>query len=364
MSIDARVTGVAKLLPSAVTLGGCIESTVSLALWELGFCPPLLLGKFWGFSREPGPPFRNKYQVSDGAFHIFPGGPPRDALARHGIRLSLCRGMSRADSWARITANLHERRSTPVMLDNYHLPFYNTFHNRHHALHTYSVVGLGEQGDVVEILDLRHHAIKRYQLPCELFMQAWATDLFPWYSIDCAAQRPYTVADLASDLDQNLGGLLPAHPGEYWSTGIPAVRTFAAELGGYPDKFEANTLRAICEDGFHQVPPIRNQRFLHSIALGLAGRQLGNRLVVDLGQQLREIARGWNAIRTRFARAAKPESTTADVNRIIEKIRFVADLEEQGAERLREVIDSLEQSVDTPIGVSRDECDHMEGLAR
>ena len=69
-----------------IRYGGCMQRSTSLALRAEGVEPPQLLGKYWRFIREWGPPFRNKasFAISDGAFHVFASkfDDSREALSR------------------------------------------------------------------------------------------------------------------------------------------------------------------------------------------------------------------------------------------------------------------------------------------
>src|SRR5579864_7248425 len=85
----------------SVRYGGCMQRGTSVCLRAHGLEPPVLLGMYWRFCREWGPPFRNKSLVMYGAFNVYAGryDDARDALARYGITMTYCSGMGQETSW-------------------------------------------------------------------------------------------------------------------------------------------------------------------------------------------------------------------------------------------------------------------------
>ena len=136
-----------------------MQRSTSLALRAEGVEPPQLLGKYWRFIREWGPPFRNKasFAISDGAFHVFASkfDDSREALSRHGIDVVMCRGMGPVESWNRILDRLARGRPTPILLDNYHLKIHETFYQKIHGTHVFAVGGYDPEAGQVHVFNVR-----------------------------------------------------------------------------------------------------------------------------------------------------------------------------------------------------------------
>ena len=202
-----------------IRYGGCMQRSTSLALRAEGVEPPQLLGKYWRFIREWGPPFRNKssFAISDGAFHVFASkfDDSREALSRHGIDVVMCRGMDPVESWNRILERLARGRPTPILLDNYHLKIHETFYQKIHGTHVFAVGGYDPEARQVHVFNVRE-SVEDWQVPFETVLEAWATEEYTWFDV-----------------------LMPPElrPGLVISGSSPAGLAAAHELGATPVKY-------------------------------------------------------------------------------------------------------------------------------
>ena len=338
-----------------IRYGGCMQRSTSLALRAEGVEPPQLLGKYWRFIREWGPPFRNKasFAISEGAFHVFASkfDDSREALSRHGIDVVMCRGMGPVESWNRILDRLARGRPTPILLDNYHLKIHETFYQKIHGTHVFAVGGYDPEAGQVHVFNVRE-SVEDWQVPFDTVLEAWATEEDTWFDVLAPSElRPDTAAAVRDDIRACVGGMLPQHPGEHWARGVPAIRRFADELETYPSRFQAEEVRAFLEDGFHQLPGIREQRLLFGRALGAIGQRLALAPLSDIAVQVEQVGKTWSVARNWFLRAAEGDLGRG-VSRLAAKLREVADAEERTLLTLAELCDSPTWPGEAVVGIT------------
>lgn len=333
-----------------VKYGGCMQRSTSLALRAEGIEPPLLLGKFWRFSREWGPPFRNKasFAMTTGDFHVFAArfDDTRDALAKHQIEVVTCRGMGADESWARILARLEARRPTPILLDNFYLRVHESFYQKVHGTHVFAVGGYEASTDTVHVFNVRE-SLEDWQIPRSTLTQAWATEEYTFYDIVPASAAPYPSQAIRADLLACIREMLPAHRGEHWSRGVPAIRRFADDLEAYQGR-DPDHVRAVLEDGFHQLPPIREQRLLMGRSLQVIGESLALPALIDLGVTVTDLGKAWSVARNWFLRAIELDLSRG-LTRLAAKLREVADAEELALIRLGELCESGAWRMDAAV---------------
>ncbi len=325
-----------------VRYGGCMQRCTSVCLRAMGLDPPVALGRYWRFLREWGPPFRSKTLVMDGAFHVHASffDDARDALAARGVRLTYCVGMGQEASWEWVKEIVRGGQPVGTSLDSFHLPVYANFYQRMHLTHVYVVARFDAEAGVVYLLNPRHE-VEVWPTPLDVFLTAWAREEHEWYEIQVPDPLPpYTTEDLRADLWRNVGAMLPDHRGEHWNKGVPALRRFAEELATYPDRFGEQALKEILEDGFHQLPGIREQRWLHGAALRLIGLQLELGELHEVGRKLEAIGQAWSGARNWFVRAAEMDDLARGVRRLVQRLEEVADREEAAVTLLRAVLES------------------------
>ncbi len=326
----------------AVRYGGCMQRCTSVCLRALGLDPPIALGRYWRFLREWGPPFRSKTLVMDGAFHVHASffDDARDALEARGVRLTYCVGMGRDTAWDWVLERVRTGQPVATLLDSFHLPVYANFYQRMHLTHVYVVAKFDLDDGVVYLLNPRHE-VEVWPTALDVFLTAWAREEYEWYEIRVPDPLPpYTTHDLRADLWRNVRGMLPEHPGEHWAKGVPAIRGFASELMGYPARFGGQELRGILEDGFHQLPGLREQRWLHGAALRLIALQLEHDGLHEVGRKLEGVGQAWSAARNWFVRAAEMDDLERGVARLVQRLYEVADREEEAVTLLRSVLES------------------------
>jgi hypothetical protein len=333
----------------SVQHGGCMQRSVSICLRSHGLEPPVLLGRSLRFMREWGPPFRHKSLVMDGAFFLFASyfDDARDALRRHGITLTYCQGMGRDLAWEWLAERVRAGRPVAALLDSFHLPCYPNFFQKLHLTHVYVVGKIDQAEGLVYLLNPRTE-IEVWPIPLEVFLTAWAREEYEWYDIAVPdSLAPYTTDDLREDLRENVRGMLPDHPGEQWANGVGALRRFAGELATYPDQFGEEELKGILEDGFHQLPNVREQRWLHGMALRLIGLEIECSELHELGRRLDDLGRGWSVARNAFVRAADASDPARGVQRLVGRLHELAD----GEERLMADVAAFVASPRWPAGV-------------
>jgi len=329
-----------------------MQRSIALCLRAEGFEPPILLGKFWRFSREWGPPFRNKASMSlmRGAFHVVAGRftDARDALAQHSITVVTCQGMGMDSAWERILHRLGIARPTAVLLDDYYLPIHQTLYQKTHATHVYAVGGYDATARVVTIFNVSQ-TIETWPIPLDIFITAWATEEFPWFDLLLPPVHPlYTTDALKENYRQNVAHMMPQHPGEHWGNGVPAIRRLASDLATYPDRFAPEALKDILEDGFHQLAGIREQRWLYATGLQLVASQLSLDPLVDISQRFESLGKAWSAARNWCMRATEIDLDKG-VRRLVEKLNEIADAEETTAVALQNLLDSSQWPQGNPI---------------
>jgi hypothetical protein len=323
-----------------VKYGGCMQRCTSVCLRHLGIDPPVALGRYWRFLREWGPPFRHKSLVMDGAFHVHASffDDARDALAARGVQLTYCQGMGREVAWEWVTERVRGGQPVAVLLDSFYLPVYANFYQRVHLTHVYVLARV--DGDTAYLLNPRHE-VEVWPTAVDVVLTAWAREEYEWYEIVLPNPLPaYTTDDLRADELANVHGMLPDHPGEHWTKGVPAIRRFADELTTYPDRFGDLALKDVLEDGFHQLPGLREQRWLHGAALRLIALQLQFDELHEVGRMLEAVGQSWSVARNWFVRAAEMDDMRRGVGRLSGRLRQVADAEEEAATRLRAVLES------------------------
>lgn len=326
----------------SVQHGGCMQRCTSICLRAMDIEPPVVLGKYWHFHREWGPPYRHKSLVMDGAFHVYAGffDDARDALERHGVTLTYCQGMGAETAWQWVLGRVDAGQPVAVLLDSFHLPVYLSFYQRMHLTHVYVVAQFDRATGTVYVLNPRHE-VEVWPTPLDTFLTAWAREEYEWYDIAAPAALPdYTTDDLQDDLRRNVRHMLPEHPGAHWTRGVPAVRRFAGELAGYPDRFDEEELKAILEDGFHQLPGVREQRSLHGMALRLIALQIDSAELFEIGQALERLGRSWSVARNWFVRAAEMDDVRSGTLRLAGRLAKLADAEEEALVRLRSLLES------------------------
>lgn len=336
----------------SVRHGGCMQRCVSICLRSHGLEPPVLLGRYLRFLREWGPPFRHKSLVMDGAFFVFASyfDDARDALRRHGITLTYCQGMGRDLAWEWVVERVRSGRPVGTLLDSFHLPVYPNFFQKLHLTHVYVVGKVDAAEGLVYLLNPRTE-IEVWAIPVDVFLTAWAREEYEWYDIAVPeVLAPYTTDDLREDLRANVQGMLTRHPGEQWTTGVGAIRRFAGELAEYPQRFGVEQLKEILEDGFHQLPNVREQRWLHGMALRLIGLELELGELYEIGRQLDDLGKGWSVARNAFVRAAESRDVGRGVQRLVGRLQELADAEERAMEDLASFLDSRRWPAGAAVG--------------
>ena len=344
-----------------------MQRGTSVCVRARGLEPPVLLGLYWRFCREWGPPFRNKGHVMEGVFSVYAGlyDDARDALARHGITMTYCSGMGPEASWEWVLERLHAGIPVTALLDSYHLPVYLTFYQKLHETHVYVVGGYDPANAVVYLVNPRQK-VEVWPTPLNEFMTAWSREEYEWYDIQVPDRLPpYTTDDLRDDLWRSLRQMLPAHRGESWRAGVPAIRRFADDFATYPQRFEPEVLKGILEDGFHQLPSMREQRWLFSTRLRLIALQLGFDELHDVSLRVYEAGKRWSVARGWCVRAAEMENLDRGVGRLVQKLREAAAAEEESASALRSLLESPRWPRGIPIdlGLRPDPADVGAGLA-
>lgn len=326
----------------SVRYGGCMQRCTSVCLRHAGLEPPVLLGQFWRFQREWGPPFRHKGRVNEGVFNVWGGyfDDARDALARRGVTLTYCQGLGRERSWEWVLARMRGGQPVAVLLNSFHLPVYANFYQTLDITHVYVAAQFDPASRVVYVLNPRQE-VEVWAIDHDTFMTAWSREEYEWYDIAVPDALPaYTTGALRDDLRQSVADMLPGHPGEHWNKGVPAVRRFADDLATYPERLEEQELKAVLEDGFHQLPGVREQRWLLGAKLRLVALQLGFEELHEVGRGLDAVGRSWSVARNWFVRAADSGDLRRGVQQLTEKLRGAADAEERTLLKLRELLDS------------------------
>jgi hypothetical protein len=251
------------------------------------------------------------------------------------------------ESWGRVQARLADGVPTTVLLDEYYLPMFEEFYQQAHTPHAFSVVAFDSGQETIQFLNIRR-SVEVCEVPLATFREAWSEG-HSWYDLVMPDALPTLTAEAArQDLLAGAAQMLPAHPGEYWHTGVPAIRQFANDMSALDRHLEGRDLDAALEEGFHQFVNIREQRGLAATTVTMLAEQLSDEALHEAGRALDGIAKRWNDARKAFVRSmgTDPGSVLPELG---ERIHDIADAEERGVRDLRTALEPGRWSADKRI---------------
>lgn len=260
-------------------------------------------------------------------------GLERLAGRRTGVAVTAESTSSARKAQAHLVAGLSAGIPAMVQVDMGLLPYFDFPPEYHFGGHVIVVVGFDPQTSTVLVgdRDLATHPVSLAALAAARgsTFQPFPARHRSW-TFDFASQRPPQPDEVRVAIGEAATGMLRP---PISNLGVPGIRKAARLVPGWPARLEAAVLRQACRNGYIMIDAIGGTggglfRYMYADFLNEAAAITGDRMLAEIGTQLRWAGDRWQDVATLFDKAAR-EADPADVlTEISAVLAIIADAEQ------------------------------------